>query len=89
MHFVSPKTEAKQTLFLLHRLRESLVRERINTANQMHGFTGVWRQSGAGLGIIKRPSSVLGDSGAPIARLKLGRTPEWARISLRRGASPR
>lgn len=31
-------TEAQQTLSVLHRLRESLVRDRTKTANQMHGF---------------------------------------------------
>lgn len=38
MRFVSPKTEAQQTLSILHRIRESLVRDRTKTANQMHGF---------------------------------------------------
>ena len=38
MRFVSPKTEAQQTLSVLHRLRESLVRDRTKTAHQMHGF---------------------------------------------------
>lgn len=38
MRFVSPKTEAQQTLSVLHRLRESLVRDRTKTVNQMHGF---------------------------------------------------
>ncbi len=38
MRFVSPKTETQQTLSVLHRLRESLVRDRTKTANQMHGF---------------------------------------------------
>jgi transposase len=31
-------TEAQQTLSVLHRLRESLVRDRTKTVNQMHGF---------------------------------------------------
>lgn len=38
MRFVSHKTEAQQTLPVWHRLRESLVRDRTKTANQIHGF---------------------------------------------------
>lgn len=38
MRFVTPKTEAQQTLSVLHRMRESLVRDRTKTANQVHGF---------------------------------------------------
>ena len=38
MRFVTPKTESQQTLSVLHRLRESLVRDRTKTVNQMHGF---------------------------------------------------
>ncbi|MBV8379262.1 MAG: IS110 family transposase [Paucibacter sp.] len=38
MRFVPPKTEAQQTLSMLHRTRESLVHDRTKTANQMHGF---------------------------------------------------
>lgn len=38
MRFVSPKTEAQQTLSVLHRLRESLSRDRTKAVNQMHGF---------------------------------------------------
>src|SRR6201991_2843184 len=38
MRFVTPKTESQQTLSILHRLRESLIRDRTKTTNQMHGF---------------------------------------------------
>lgn len=38
MRLVTPKTESQQTLSVLHRVRESIVRERIRTVNQMHGF---------------------------------------------------
>ncbi|WP_206956011.1 IS110 family transposase [Trinickia acidisoli] len=38
MRFVTPKTEAQQTLSALHRVRESLVRDRVKAVNQMHGF---------------------------------------------------
>lgn len=38
MRFVTPKTEARQILSALHRVRESLVRDRTKTVNQVHGF---------------------------------------------------
>ncbi|KWA15783.1 transposase [Burkholderia cepacia] len=38
MRFVTPKTESQQTLSVLHRVRESMVRDRTRTINQMHGF---------------------------------------------------
>lgn len=38
MRFVTPKTEAQQTLSVLHRIRDSLVRDRTKTANQVHAF---------------------------------------------------
>lgn len=38
MRFVTPKTEAQQTLSALHRVRESLVRDRTKTCNQIHAF---------------------------------------------------
>lgn len=38
MRFVTPKTETQQTLSALHRVRESLTRDRTKTINQIHGF---------------------------------------------------
>jgi transposase len=38
MRFVTPKNEAQQTLSALHRVRESLVRDRTKTCNQIHAF---------------------------------------------------
>jgi transposase len=38
MRFVTPKTESQQTLSALHRVRESLTRNRTMTINQIHGF---------------------------------------------------
>ena len=38
MRFVTPKNEAQQTLSALHRVRESLVRDRTRACNQIHGF---------------------------------------------------
>ncbi len=38
MRFVTPKTEAQQTLSVLHRTRDSFVRDRVKTINQIHAF---------------------------------------------------
>jgi transposase len=38
MRFVTPKTEAQQCLSALHRVRESLVHDRVKTSNQIHAF---------------------------------------------------
>src|SRR3990167_4916370 len=38
MRYVAPKTEAQQTLSVLHRMRDALVRERTQATNQAHGF---------------------------------------------------
>jgi transposase len=38
MRFVSPKTESQQTLSTLHRIRDSLVHDRVKATNQIHGF---------------------------------------------------
>jgi transposase len=38
MRFVTPKNEAQQTLSALHRVRESLVRDRTRACNQIHAF---------------------------------------------------
>ncbi|WP_421380882.1 IS110 family transposase (plasmid) [Paraburkholderia sp. DD10] len=38
MRFVTAKTESQQTLSALHHLRESFVRDRTRTVNQMHGL---------------------------------------------------
>ena len=60
MRFVSPKTEAQQTLSVLHRLRESLVRDRTKTVNQMHGFLLEFGISlPRGLAIMKRMPVIL------------------------------
>lgn len=67
MRFVSPKTEAQQTLSVLHRLRESLVRDRTKTANQMHGFLLEFGISlPRWLAIMKRLSSVLAEHELPV-----------------------
>jgi transposase len=38
MRFVTPETESQQTLSALHRVRDSLIRDRVCTTNQMHAF---------------------------------------------------
>jgi transposase len=38
MRFVTPRTESQQILSALHRVRESLVRDRVRTGNQVHGI---------------------------------------------------
>lgn len=38
MRFVSPKTPSQQTLSALHRVRESLLQDRVRTGNQIHAF---------------------------------------------------
>lgn len=62
MRFVPPKTEAQQTLSMLHRVRESLVHDRTKTANQMHGFLlefGIGLPTG--FAVIKRLPALLAE----------------------------
>jgi transposase len=62
MRFVTPKTESQQCLSALHRVRESLVRERVKASNQIHGFL---LEFGIGLpvghAVIRRLPSVLAE----------------------------
>ena len=67
MRFVTPKTEAQQTLSVLHRLRESLVRDRTKTVNQLHGFLLEFGISlPKGLAIMKRLASILAEHELPV-----------------------
>jgi len=69
MRFVTPKTEEQQILGAWHRVRESLVRDRVKTSNQIHGFLlefGISLPTGPG--VIKRLPSVLAEHRLP-ARL--------------------
>lgn len=69
MRFVTPKTEAQQALSALHRVRESLVRDRVKTVNQIHAFLlefGINLPTGPA--VIKRLPSVLAEHHLP-ARL--------------------
>jgi transposase len=69
MRFVTPKTESQQTLSALHRVRESLVRDRTKTVSQMHGFLLEFGISlPVGKAVIKRLAAVLTEHSLP-ARL--------------------
>ena len=69
MRFVTPKTETQQILGALHRTREALVREKVKTTNQMHGFLLEFGISlPIGDAVIKRLPSVLAEHPLP-ARL--------------------
>lgn len=66
MRFVNPKTETQQTLAVLHRIRESLVRDKVKTTNQIHAFLWEFGISlPKGEAIIKRLSNVLAENGLP------------------------
>lgn len=69
MRFVTPKTEAQQVLGALHRVRESLVRDKVKTTNQIHGFLLEFGISlPIGQAVITRLCSVLAEHRLP-ARL--------------------
>lgn len=69
MRFVPPKTETQQLLGALHRTRDALVREKVKTSNQMHGFLLEFGISlPVGEAVIKRLPSVLAEHRLP-ARL--------------------
>ncbi|SCC44648.1 Transposase [Kosakonia oryziphila] len=38
MRFVQPRTEDQQAMAALHRVRDSLIRQRVKTTNQIHAF---------------------------------------------------
>lgn len=38
MHFVQPRTEVQQAMRALHRVRGSLIRDKVKTTNPIHGF---------------------------------------------------
>jgi transposase len=67
MRFVTPKTPLQQTLSASHRMRESLVRDRTKTMNQMHGFLLEFGISlPTGLAAIKRLAAVLEEHELPV-----------------------
>lgn len=66
MRFVTPKTEAQQALSVLHRMRESLIRDRTKTINQAYGFLlefGIALSKGPA--IMKRLPSLLSEQALP------------------------
>lgn len=66
MRFVTPKTESQQTLSALHRVRDSMVRDRTKTSNQMHGFLLEFGISlPVGQAVIKRLPAVLAEHPLP------------------------
>ena len=69
MRFVTPKTASQQCLSALHRVRESLVRERVKASNQIHGFLLEFGISlPVGHTVIRRLPYVLAEQALP-ARL--------------------
>ena len=71
MRFVTPKNEAQQTLSALHRVRESLVRDRVKASNQIHGFLLEFGISlPVGRAALKRLPAVLAEQSLP-PRLKM------------------
>uniref|UniRef100_UPI003F496A5C IS110 family transposase n=1 Tax=Cupriavidus necator TaxID=106590 RepID=UPI003F496A5C len=66
MRFVTPKTESQQTLSALHRVRDSLVRERTQASNQVHGFLLEFGISlPVGHAVMKRLPAVLAEHALP------------------------
>jgi transposase len=66
MRFVTPKTESQQTLSALHRVRESLVHDRVKVINQIHGFLLEFGISlPIGLAVIRRLPVVLAEQPLP------------------------
>jgi transposase len=62
VRFVTPKTESQQTLSALHRVRESLVHDRVKIINQIHGFLLEFGISlPVGLAVIRRLPAVLAE----------------------------
>jgi transposase len=53
MRFVSPRNQAQQTVSMLHRVREALVRDRTGAINQIHAFLLEF-----GVGLPKGPAII-------------------------------
>ncbi|MBV6307402.1 IS110 family transposase [Candidimonas humi] len=72
MRFVSPRNEAQQTVSALHRVRESLVRERTGVINQIHAFLLEFGISlPKGLAIVRRLPAVLAQHELPLRLVAL------------------
>ncbi|EYU16596.1 transposase [Photorhabdus aegyptia] len=67
MRFVLPRTEAQQAMRALHRVRESLVRDKVKTSNQMQAFLLEFGISmPKGIAVIKRLSTILAEHHLPL-----------------------
>ncbi|STH63931.1 transposase [Escherichia coli] len=63
---VQPRTEAQQAMRALHRVRESLVSDKVKTTNQMHAFLLEFGISmPTGVAVVKRLSTVLAENELP------------------------
>lgn len=72
MRFVTPKSPEQQMLSVSHRMRESLIRDRTKTVNQLHGFLLEFGVSlPTGLAVIKRLASVLAENDLPVRLVAL------------------
>ncbi|QAS64945.1 transposase [Klebsiella michiganensis] len=72
MRFVQPRTESQQAMRALHRVRESLVQDKVKTTNQMHAFLlefGISVPRGAA--VISRLSTILEDNSLPLCLSQL------------------
>ncbi|CAM3296576.1 transposase (fragment) [Xenorhabdus nematophila AN6/1] len=66
MRFVQPRTETQQAMRALHRVRESLIRDKVKTTNQIHAFLPEFGISlPEGEAVIKRLSLVLAEHDVP------------------------
>lgn len=66
MRFVQPRTETQQAMRALHRVRESLVRDKVKTTNQMQAFLLEFGISmPTGIAVINRLSQVLAEHELP------------------------
>ncbi|EBE3721536.1 IS110 family transposase [Salmonella enterica] len=66
MRFVQPRTEVQQAMRALHRVRESLIRDKVKTTNQIHGFLLEFGISlPIGNAVIKRLPTILTEHEIP------------------------
>jgi Transposase and inactivated derivatives len=66
MRFVKPRTEEQQAMAALHRVRDSLIRQRVKTTNQMHAFLLEFGVSlPRGIAVIRRLATVLEENDFP------------------------
>ncbi len=72
MRFVQPRTESQQNIRVLHLVRESLVRDKVKTVNQIHAFLLEFGVSmPRGIAVVKRLSEVIAENDLPPYLVKL------------------